>query len=227
MQSFAETLSNLHQAQSLVKDAAVLVYQQVVTENDSQKHINIAQLKRLPNYRAYLYQWLSALGFTAWSDIYNLTDAQPGKQVLSPGYRLLKDRDVLVLEPHKERDNEVYKIEQGQMQITKPVNLIFADVDKVLKTSGRGTIYVDAQKLKFPLFVRKWQDGDYFYPLGMNGQKKKLSKYFKDEKMSLSNKEDTWLLCSENQIVWVINYRADERFKADNKTTQTLKIELL
>jgi len=228
MDSFSQTLQHMQQAQSLVEDASVLVYQKVVSEKNGQKHINIQELKRLPNYKAYLYQWLSPLGFTAWEDIYLLADAQSGKQIHAPGYRLLKDRETLILEPLKEYDdNQVHEIPEGQREVNSPVRLIFTVVDKVLKTSGASSIYVDAKKVKFPLFVRKWQEGDCFYPLGMNGQKKKVSKYFKDEKMSLSEKEDTWLLCSENEIVWIINRRADERFKTTTATTQTLKIEVL
>ena len=86
-------------------------------------------------------------------------------------------------------------------------------------------IYVDKTVLKFPLVLRKWQEGDVFYPLGMTG-KKKLSKYFKDEKLSLLDKENTWLLCSENNIVWVVNRRADNRFRVTKNTKQILKIEL-
>ena len=227
MESFAQTLEHLQQAQSLVEDASVLVYQQVVREEEGKKHIDIAALKRLPNYKAYLYQWLRPLGFTAWGDIYALADAQSGKQVYAANYRLLKNREVLLLEPLKEEDRQVYEIQEGQQQVNKPLRLTFTFVDKVFKTSAPDSIYVDAQKLKFPLFVRKWQEGDYFYPLGMNGQKKKVSKYFKDEKMSLSEKEDMWLLCSEDRIVWVINKRADERFKTTTATTQLLKIEVL
>jgi tRNA(Ile)-lysidine synthase len=203
------------------------VYRQVVSEVNNQKHININELMRLPNYKAYLYQWFSPFGFTAWDDVYNLTFAQPGKQVLSGGYRLLKDRNVLILEPQKETDNRIYEVLEGQQETDVPVRLKLAPVDKVLKTSGSNIIYVDAERLKFPLFVRKWQEGDYFYPLGMKGQKKKVSKYFKDEKMSLSEKEDTWLLCSENQIVWIIGKRADERYRTNQQTTHKLKIEVL
>jgi tRNA(Ile)-lysidine synthase len=227
MESFAQTLEHLQQAQSLVQDASVLVYRQVVSEVNNQKHININELKRLPNYKAYLYQWLSPFGFTAWEDIYALTDAQPGKQILANNYRLLKDRDVLILEPQKETDNRIYEVPEGQVETDVPVRLKLAPVDKVLKTSGSNIIYVDAERLKFPLFVRKWQEGDYFYPLGMKGQKKKVSKYFKDEKMSLSEKEDAWLLCSENQIVWIIGKRADERYRTNQQTTHKLKIEVL
>jgi tRNA(Ile)-lysidine synthase len=84
---------------------------------------------------------------------------------------------------------------------------------------------VDENKLQFPLTLRKWQEGDYFYPFGMTG-KKKLSKYFKDEKFSLIDKSTTWILCSDNEIVWVINKRMDDRFKVNNNTTTILKITI-
>jgi tRNA(Ile)-lysidine synthase len=77
--------------------------------------------------------------------------------------------------------------------------------------------------LKFPLTVRTWQKGDYFYPFGMQG-KKKLSKFFKDEKLSLLEKEKTLLLCSKDDIVWIINKRADNRFKVKDETKNILKI---
>jgi tRNA(Ile)-lysidine synthase len=84
---------------------------------------------------------------------------------------------------------------------------------------------VDKDLLKFPLKVRQWQKGDYFYPFGMQG-KKKLSKFFKDEKLSLLDKENIWILCSENDIVWILNERLDNRFKISDKTKNILKITL-
>jgi len=225
--SFVQTLQNLQQAQSLVQDAAILVYKQVVTDRDNQKHIDILQLKRLPNYKAYLYQWLMPFGFTAWEDIYNLTEAQTGKIILSGSYRLLKDREVLILEPLPQNDGTVYAIEKEQGEIENPIRLKIRRVEVMLVDSTKNVVFVNNQLIKFPLFVRKWQEGDYFYPLGMNGQKKKVSKYFKDEKLSLSDKENIWLLCSENEIVWVIGMRADDRFKVTEYTTQILKIEVL
>ena len=86
------------------------------------------------------------------------------------------------------------------------------------------TIFVDEDKLQFPLIIRRWQEGDVFYPYGMNG-KKRLSKFFKDEKYSLLDKSNTWLLCSDNLIVWVINKRQDSRFVMDNDTNKILQIK--
>jgi tRNA(Ile)-lysidine synthase len=80
--------------------------------------------------------------------------------------------------------------------------------------------------LQYPLVLRRWEEGDQFQPFGMNGKSKKISKLYKDEKLSLLDKENTWLLCSNNSIVWVIGIRQDERFKIENTTKNILKIEL-
>ena len=211
----------------MVEDASVLVYKQVVTEKEGQKVFDINELKRLPNYKAYLYQWLQPFGFTAWDDIYALLIAQSGKQVFTSGYRLLKDRESLILEPEKSQDTAIYKIVARQEQMDYPIKLKFKKETEYYKESTKKEIYVNYELIKFPLFVRKWQEGDYFCPFGMDGQKKKLSKFFKDEKMSLSEKEDTWLLCSGDKIIWIIGRRADDRFKVTENTTQILKIEVI
>ena len=226
-ESFKQTSAHLKQVQSLAEDASVLVYKQVVNEQDAQKRFMIQELRRLPNYKAYLYQWLKPFGFTAWDDIYSLIDAQAGKQIFSENFRLIKDRDVVILEPLSVIDKKVYTVTDIADEINEPVRLRFTNVDGIDKNATKKVIYVNNQLIKFPLFVRKWEEGDYFYPLGMNGQKKKLSKFFKDEKMSLPDKENTWVLASEGQIIWVIGMRADDRFKVTENTTQILKIEVL
>ena len=84
-------------------------------------------------------------------------------------------------------------------------------------------IILFSDKLVFPLKLRPWEDGDYFFPFGMKG-KKKLSKFFKDEKLSLISKEKIWVLLSENNIIWVVGMRSDARFKVDDETKHILKI---
>lgn len=224
LDSFQNTLSHLQQAKSLAEDASVLVYKQVVSEKENQKHFNIAELKRLPNYQAYLYEWLRHFGFKAWQDIYELVDAQSGKVILSENYRLLKDREHLILEPHSEKDDAIYEISGSEIEF--PIPLKISAADQIQKESNNAVIYVDKETLKFPLHIRKWHEGDYFCPAGIDG-KKKVSKYFKDEKMSLSEKEATWLLISDNKIVWIIGKRSDRRFYVNNTTQEIVKIEIL
>jgi len=225
LNSFQDTLKHLEQAKSLVEDASVLVYKQVVTEKNGQKFFRLFDLKRLPNYEAYLFQWLQPFGFSAWKDISNLTEAQSGKFILSENYRLLKDRDFLILEEIPKENYTIYEIE-ADAEISIPIKLKTETVSEAEKRTNPTEIYVDKETLKFPLHIRKWREGDYFCPAGIDG-KKKVSKYFKDEKMSLSDKENTWLLLSENQIVWIIGRRQDRRFYIENSTTPVLKISLL
>jgi tRNA(Ile)-lysidine synthase len=83
---------------------------------------------------------------------------------------------------------------------------------------------VDLDRLTFPLVVRRWKEGDFFYPLGMKS-KKKISDFFIDSKMSLKEKSETWLLISCNEIVWVIGRRIDERYKVRPRTNNVFVIE--
>jgi tRNA(Ile)-lysidine synthase len=224
LNSFQKTQTYLQEAQAMVDDASEMIYNQVANEKEEMIYFDLKKLKQLSNYQSYLYQWLKEYNFTAWGDIYDLVEAQSGKQVFSNDFRLLKDRDFLILYPNKKTSEGIFLIEKDQKEVKIPLNLSICRVDSV-STSDASIIFVDESLLSFPLTIRKWEEGDYFYPFGMKG-KKKLSKYFKDEKISLFEKENTWLLCAENEIVWVINKRLDDRFKVTHNTQNILKIEL-
>lgn len=225
LDSFQNTLHHLQQAESLVNDASILVFEKVVKEKGNQLEIHLKTLLEFQNYKAYLFQWLKSYGFSAWNDIYDLVDAQSGKQVFSETHVLLKDREKLIFSERKPiNKSEVFIIESIECKVNIPLKLIFSRFSGG-KHVNANCIFVDKDKIKFPLVIRKWQEGDYFYPVGMNG-KKKLSKYFKDEKYSLLDKENQWLLCSEDQIIWVIGKRADQRFITTETTQQNIKIEL-
>jgi tRNA(Ile)-lysidine synthase len=227
MTSFLNTESYLQQSLAMVDDAAIMVYQQVAQEVGEQIHFDLKKLLKLPNYQSYLYQWLKEFGFTAWDDIYDLVNSQSGKQVFALDYILLKDRDSLILYPiNQEESVTEFHIAENQLEVNIPLNLTLCKVPDISIESNK-TIFVDADQLVYPLIIRKWKNGDVFIPFGMNGKSKKVSKIFKDEKLSLIEKENTWLLCSNDQIVWVIGIRADDRFKTVDTTKNIFKIELL
>jgi len=223
LQNILKTQQHLRDSKSLIDDYLVLIHQLVVTETSEGFNIDIAKLANLPHQEALLYELLTPFGFTAWKDISELLTAQSGKFILSETHRLVKDRDKLLLTliPSEEKI-ETFDIKETTLRIDQPIPLLFGEVE----SPGKNTeleIFIDKDKLTYPLLIRKWREGDYFYPLGMKG-KKKLSKYFKDEKLSLVAKEKTWLLCSGDQIVWVIGHRADERFKVEPRTRQIINI---
>ena len=226
LSSFLKTQAYLHESKAMAEDASILVYQQVAEEKGEEIHFDLNKLIKLPNYKSYLYEWLNEFKFSAWEDIYDLVDGQSGKQVFSEGFRLLKDRDSLILCPINNEDEiEEYYIFKDQKEINIPLNLSFLKVADTSLVSNT-TIFVDEDKLWFPLVLRRWKHGDKFQPTGMEGKSKKVSKFFKDNKLSLIEKENSWILCSDKQIVWIVGFRQDERFKIGNRTKKILKIQL-
>jgi tRNA(Ile)-lysidine synthase len=152
-----------------------------------------------------------------------LVRAQSGKQVFSNTHRLVKDRDALLLTEisSKTTKNEFF-ISENEKEITHPIHLKFNDT-KEMGNSTISEVYIDRAKITYPLQLRKWREGDVFQPFGMKG-KKKLSKFFKDEKLSLVAKENCWVLCSDAKIVWLVGLRLDDRFKISPETKQIIKI---
>jgi tRNA(Ile)-lysidine synthetase-like protein len=226
LDSFQKTQNYLQESQSLVDDAVTMMYQNVATEEEDQVHFDLNKLKPLSNFKSYLYQFLKDYGFSAWKDIYSLVDSQSGKIIYSNEYQLLKNRNNLILAPISEIENEIYCITKNQSEINYPIKLSFKNVNEI-SILDQNTIFVDADKLSFPLQIRKWNEGDNFQPFGMNGKSKKVSKFFKDEKLSVLEKKNIWILTSDNQIVWIIGFRQDERYKIENTTSNKLQISLL
>jgi tRNA(Ile)-lysidine synthase len=224
LETFAKTIENLQESKQIIEDKIADISSEVINSKNNVLKINIEKINQLSNPKAYLYQLLKEYSFTEWNDVSNLLSAQSGKQIFSKTHRLIKDRAFLLLSKNViSNEKELFLIDESQSEITHPIHLNFEVVQQKF-TENKQTIYVDKDLLKYPLIVRKWQNGDYLYPLGMQG-KKKLSKYFKDEKLSLLEKENTWLLCnSENEIIWVLNYRQDNRFSLKNTSNNILKI---
>lgn len=229
LDSFSNTLEFLHQSQSIVDDRMESVSESIVTRKHQNGEeiieIDIPKLKELSNPKAYLYQILKQFNFRAWNDIYELLDSQSGKQIFSNSHRLIKDREVLLISKIQinSLENIRVEIEEFNNEISSPINLKF-DVAERENSVTASEILVDKDLLKYPLFVRKWKNGDYFYPTGMRG-KKKVSKFFKDEKFSLLDKEKTWILTNaDDEVIWIINKRQDRRFATTKNTKQRLKI---
>ena len=226
LQSFQSTLNNLNDTADIVDESTNAVLKRAI-ETIDENHLvfKISEFKKVNNPKAYLFEIFKDYGFTEWHDVVDLLDAETGKQVFSKTYRLIKNRDHLLLSKINLEASETISVLAEEKQVETPFGILFFDEADAIFGKRTNTIFVDEAKLKFPLTIRKYQEGDVFYPIGMKG-KKKLSKYFKDEKLSLLDKENTWLLCSVNDIVWVINRRADNRFRVTENTKQILKIEL-
>lgn len=191
--------------------------------------INIEELKQTNSPQSVLFEILSPLGFTSSTiiDIANNLNSIPGKIYFSQSHRLLKDRKELILSPIIENKNqeEIYEI-HPRMKTSVPFNFetsIESHLPGYKINKDNSVLEVDLSKLSFPLQLRKWNKGDWFIPLGMKG-KKKISDFLTDIKLNLFEKEELWVLTSKDKIVWVVNYRIDDRFKITENTVDIFKI---
>jgi tRNA(Ile)-lysidine synthase len=140
----------------------------------------------------------------------------------------LKNRDQLIV-------SKIVNLDKKQFQISESDNIIFEpftlEIKRLENTSdfilskNPYIIHVDAEKVSFPLTIRKWTIGDSFFPYGMKNRKK-LSDFFIDNKLSLIDKENVWLLLTGNEILWIVGYRSDNRFRISDKTEQILEISV-
>ncbi len=226
--SFNNTSTFLKQSQQIVDDTVKQKSLEIISNDGEIIKFNIKKIKEISNPRAYLYHFLKKYGFTEWNDVFNLIYAQTGKVLTTKSHTLLKDRDFLLLLPSDKfinTENQLVTINRNDSKVSYPINLLFKNVQKTTSLD-KNTIYVDKNSLNYPLTLRKWNDGDFFYPKGMLG-KKKVSKYFKDEKLSLIEKQNIWILCSgKNEIIWILGKRQDRRFLPSDKTINMLQISI-
>ena len=222
--SFAKTIENLNDAHILYKEAIEEQINQTLTHDGEISYVNIPELMKSKTPKTILFEIIKQFGFPSvmTEEIYQSFQAISGKHFFSSTHKIIKDRNCLIIS--KKTENAVNKIyiETDCTSLTFPFHLSI-QVEERLPSftieSNPEIAQIDYEKLIFPLILRKWLPGDYFVPLGMKGMKK-LSDFFIDRKLSLLEKENTWILTSNGQIVWIIGIRLDDRFKisADTRT---------
>ena len=186
----------------------------------------IEKLRTHPHRRFLLHELLSPYGFTDVNALERFLQASTGKYLASDTHRLLSNRGQWLISEIHETPSPAFYLQKTDQAIDFPIALSWEKVSQA-EPSGAEVIYIDKKKIQFPLCLRKRKEGDLFYPYGMGGQKKVLRKYFKDEKYSLYDKENQWLLTdSTDQILWVVGRRADERFRPTPHTKEILCIRL-
>lgn len=221
LQQFGRTQRHLAECEAILKKHVDEVRKKVIKKEGERWIVDLNTLNSLHPQESYLYYLFKDFFFPV-DEIRKLLPAMSGKRITSDQYIMVKDREYLLVEPLKEEKTACYTIGPDVEEITTPLHLQFFEGKKAGEGSKTSAL-IDKDKLNYPLKLRKWQKGDYFYPLGMNNRKK-LSKFFKDEKISVLDKQNTWLLCSGDAIVWVIGHRLDNRYKVTPETVHTLRI---
>ncbi|UTW64175.1 tRNA lysidine(34) synthetase TilS [bacterium SCSIO 12741] len=223
--TLTENAQRIRQAEAIYQQEIERQRQNLVENEEAQTRIEIQGLRRLPAQALYLYEFISDMGFNHddCQAIAETLHGQSGKQFFSPTHRLVRDREYLLVEPKSESRVEEVSISDLDTKIDQPIYLSISretSTPDPIPTSTRQA-WLDLDQLKFPLTLRKWQPGDTFQPLGMKGQKKKISDFLTDLKLSLPEKENTFVLLSGGNVVWVVGHRISHRYRL-TKATKTI-----
>ncbi|PVX51889.1 tRNA(Ile)-lysidine synthase [Balneicella halophila] len=170
-----------------------------------------------------LFEWLTPFGFSSTvieNILSNIEDTEE-KHFKTAEHRLIKSRGKLYLTSLK-RNSKKDSFSVTKKGIESPIHLKIEPFDGKIQ-ADLCKAYFDLDKLQFPLQLRRWREGDRFFPFGMQGSKK-VSELFKDKKLTTLAKENTWILCSGETIIWVVGLRSDDRFKIMPQTKQAIKI---
>ncbi len=232
--NITETMQNLKEVYDIYLEQYQIFKNQCITEEKKYKKIKTECLKN-KFAKTFLIEFLAPYGFSI-SQIDNIlksAQAQPGKVFYSKNYRLLKDRNFLLLAPHKTLKDKIFYIDdqEGTMEFkiteNEYIRLKIQKRNKPFEIEKKTTMaFLDYDKLSFPLILRKNRPGDSFQPLGMKGTKK-LSDFLKDLKLPYFEKKEVFLLESNNEIIWVVGYRINDKYKITSDTQTALIITLL
>lgn len=228
LDNLGDNLHRFREIETIYRDAIGRQKKKLFEPKGAEMHIAVLKLQQSTPLRTLIFELFSPYGFTPQQTgpIAALLDGPTGKYVCSPTHRLLRNRRWLILSPLYDASAVTILIEPGETKVEYPGGILRLEACPVtggLPPADADMACLDAGEITWPLLLRPWRAGDYFYPLGMR-KKKKLARFFIDQKLSLADKEKVWVLEMNKKIIWVVGQRIDDRFKLTAATRQMLRI---
>jgi tRNA(Ile)-lysidine synthase len=225
IQDFSERMKS---AQIIIDKQINNDLKRILKVEDQVTQIDLSRLNLSAYKQTLIYETLKRLDIASnasLKEVLKLCISASGKSITIKGYQCLKYRNHLYFKPTDDKNN-IIQINQWK----KKIQLVTAELTckdipfSKLGEIDKSCIYVDSNKVEFPITFRKFQDGDYFYPYGMKMKKKKLKKFFNDIKINQFEKEQTWIMeDASKRIIWVVGQRMDERFFPKTNTSNPVK----
>jgi len=224
-----DNVERFGEIEMLYQQSVDLHRKKLLEQKGNEFHIPVLKLLKTEPLSTIVYEIIRDYGFTAHQteEVIALLKSESGKYIQSSSHRVIKNRNWLIISPNETgvaqniliEEEDTLQFAEGSLQVKKILNNQYSILNDQLIAQ------LDADEIQFPLLLRKWKQGDYFYPLGMK-KKKKLSRFFIDQKLSLTQKEKTWVLEMDKKIIWVVGLRIDDRFKITSNTKNILQITL-
>jgi tRNA(Ile)-lysidine synthase len=213
-------------------DQALALHKKKLLEYKGEEvHIPVLKLQKSEPLHSIVYEIISDFGFSAAQveEVIKLLNSESGRYVQSATHRIIKNRRWLIIAPAQAEQAQTLVIDADENRIVFENGALELEQLKnknIQLVNDPGIALIDQSTLQFPLLLRKWKKGDYFYPLGLK-KKKKLARFFIDQKLSMTDKEKVWVLESNKKILWVVGMRIDDRYKITGSTKQVLRIKLM
>ena len=224
--TLSENAGRMSDAYELIRHLVASLKAEIVREDADKISIKISKLQKWSGNSVFLHELFRTLGITdiPLKELRSVIKGTTGSMVLTRKKKIIKNRNELLICPYSPAKNEPYIIENPCDFASVPFieNVEIIEMSEEVKfSSEKSTAYLDFDRINFPLVIRRWEKGDYFYPFGMN-HRKKLSDFFTDSKMSLIDKENIYVMLSAGDIAWVVGARTDNRFRITESTSRVL-----
>jgi tRNA(Ile)-lysidine synthase len=212
----------------LYEQAIALHRKRLLKQSGREFQIPVEALRKTEPLHTVLFELIRPFGFTAaqTGEVIKLMDAEQAAFVRSSGYRIIRNRKWLIIASLNTAGSGIVLIDSHHTEISLPEPLYklrqqFKPGSQISPDPNPQMAFMDARELEYPLIMRKWKQGDYFYPLGMQ-KKKKVSKFLIGLKLSPTDKEKVYILQSGKKICWVMGFRIDDRFKVKESSQQVV-----
>ena len=230
-QNLLDNIQRFGDIQVLYKQSMDVHLRKLVEVKENEVHIPVLKLKKAEPLFTIIYEIIREYQFSASqvSEVIKLLGSDTGKYIQSSSHRIIRNRGWLIITPVATLESSTVLIEQSNTSIDFSLGKLQINMlEEAIATGIPGTndiALLNASEISWPLLLRKWKPGDYFYPLGMN-RKKKVARFLIDQKLSKTQKERVWVIEMNKKIIWVVGLRIDNRFKISPTTTSMLSITL-
>ncbi len=236
LHNLADNISRFREIEILYQQSVQQHKKKLLEYKGQEIHIPVLKLKKSMPLPTLVYEIIAGFGFSPQQveGVIDLLDSESGKYIRSSTHRILKNRNWLIISAHPSIQSSTILIESADDKIIYENGELKLEL---LAAAGPGApasvpkistdpriAQLDADAIRFPLLLRRWRQGDYFYPLGLE-KKKKLGRFFIDNKLSLADKEKVWVIEMNKKIIWIVGLRIDNRFRITPQTARILKIE--
>ncbi|HMN31953.1 MAG: tRNA lysidine(34) synthetase TilS [Chitinophagaceae bacterium] len=228
-QNIAQNIIRFSESYQIYKQQIESYRKKLIEKRGNDWYVPILKLKKQQPLQSITYELLKPFGFSYLQtiQILKLIDSESGRKIAAQNYLLFKDRNFFIITQTRSTESQYIQFEKQNQQIETSdfkLNIKLLSSENYHLSKDTSILQLDADKIKGTLLLRKWKQGDYLYPLGMN-KKKKVARILIDEKIALTDKEKIWVVESNKNIIGIVGLKIDNRFKIESKTKKILIIQ--